>query len=84
MASSLTISTGALTSALTSQNDTAVQNVLLNFATAIGIPEVATPQQKLDGVVAHLTEYMQKAAQERYFQTASAAARAEAQNNVHW
>lgn len=84
MASSITISTGALTSTLASANDAAVQNVLLNFASAIGVPEGATNQQKLDAVVAHLADYMQEAARQRYFQAASAAIRADTDAAVHW
>ncbi len=84
MASSLTITTGALTSTASTANDTAAQNVLLNFAAAIGVPEEAAPQVKLDAVVAHLAEYMQGAARERWFQAQSATLREQAVDQVHW
>jgi hypothetical protein len=84
MASTLTVTTGALTSSITSQDDAAAQQVLLLFAEAIGIDNAATPQKKLDAVVLHLTKYMQDAAQSRYFQAQSAALQAQTQNAVHW
>lgn len=84
MATSLTITTGALTSTLSSPDDVEAQNVLLNFATAIGIAEEATPQVKLNAVVVHLAEYMQAAARETWFRKESAGLRAEAELQVTW
>lgn len=84
MATSLTIVTGNLTSALSTQNDTAAQNVLLNFASAIGVPEAASAQVKLDAITAYLVDYMQQAAREKYFQTESANLRQQAIDNVHF
>lgn len=84
MASSLTVTTGALTGQLTSQNDAAVQNVLLNFAYATGALEAWTAQQKVDHVVAQLASYMQSIARERYYQIQSANIRQDSVDNVHW
>lgn len=84
MASTLTVSVGALTSALTTQDDTAAGNVLLNFAKAIGAQDTWTNQQKLDYIVAYLASHMEKAAQERWFQTASADLKTDAVEQVHW
>jgi hypothetical protein len=84
MASSLTLTTGALTSTLTTQNDTAAGNVLLNFAKAIGAQDAWTNQQKLDYVVSYLAGYMENAARERWFQAESATLREESITEVHW
>jgi hypothetical protein len=84
MASTLTISTAGLNSTVGSQDDAAAQNVLLNFAYAIGALEEWQPQQKLDAVTAHLAEYMVNTARERYFQRESAELREETEENVHW
>ncbi len=84
MASSLTIDTAGLVSTVSSPDDAAAQNVLLNFAYAIGAQEEWPPQQKLDAVTAHLAEYMVNTARERYFQRESAALREETDQNVHW
>ena len=84
MASSLTILTGALTTTVSTEDDAAAQNVLLNFAYAIGAQEEWQPQQKLDAVAAYLAEYMVNTARERYFQRESAELREETEQNVHW
>ena len=84
MASSLTIVTGNLTSARSTQDDASAQNVLLNFAEAIGVADGASPQAKLDAITAYLVEYMQQAAREKYFQTQSASLRQQAIDNVHF
>jgi hypothetical protein len=84
MASSLTITTGALTATLGSQDDAAVQNVLLNFAYATGAEEAWTAQQKLDHVAAQLAEYMRDVAREKYYQLQSASIRQDSIQQVHW
>lgn len=84
MATTLTIVTGGLTTAVSTEDDVAAQNVLLNFADAIGAQAEWEPQQKLDAVAAHLAEYMVSAARARYFQRESAELREETEQNVHW
>ena len=84
MASSITISTGGLTSTLSTPDDASAQNVLLNFAEAIGIPTTATAQAKLDAVVAYISQQMVSAARERHFQASSAALRSQSDAAVHW
>jgi hypothetical protein len=84
MASKIRIEIGNLAGELVSNNDAAVQNTLLNFASAIGIDDGATPQAKLDGILAYLAEYMVNAGREKYFQKASAELREESIANVHW
>lgn len=84
MTTSLTITAGALTSTLATQDDTAAANVLLSFAHATGADPGATNQAKLDHVAAALAEYMRRIAVERYYQDSSATLRQEAQENVHW
>lgn len=84
MTSKLTIQTGALSSTLSTENDAAAANVLLNFALATGVDPQASNQAKLDHVAAMLAEYMRRIAVERYYQDASADLREEAETNVHW
>lgn len=84
MATTLTISTSGLTTTLSTEDDVAAVETLLRFAEAIGIPDEATPQAKLDAVAAHLAQYMVAAARERWFQAESAALRVQAEDEVHW
>lgn len=85
MTTSLTITTvGPLTSTLSTADDAAAVNVLLNFAHATGADPGASNQSKLDHVAAQLAEYMRRIAVERYYQDASADLREEAETNVHW
>ena len=84
MATTLQITSGPLTSKVTTANDTKAQNILTNFADAIGAPPEATPQQKLDAVTKHLAEYMQTSARQRWFQKESADLQAQADADVSW
>lgn len=84
MATSLTITTGALTTSLVTQDDTAAQLVLLRFAHAIGGQEGDPPQALLDRVAAHLADHMVRIARERYIMEESETIAQEAIENVHW
>lgn len=84
MATSLTLKTGALTSAISTTSDATAQEVLLRFAHATGAQGDWTAQQKLDHAAAQLADYMLRVARERYILEESAAVQANALTAVHW
>jgi hypothetical protein len=84
MATTLTLTTGALTTTLSTADDAAAQLVLIRFAHACGAPVDMPSQQKLNFVANALTDYMIRMARERYIQEESAAIQAAAATNIHW
>ena len=84
MATSLTIATGPLTTAVSTANDATAQTMLLRFAHATGAQANWSNQQKLDHVAAALVDYIQRIARERYIYEESAQIQADAVSNVHW
>lgn len=65
MATSITITTGPLTASRSFANDAAAQAVLLRCAEAIGVPDGATNQQKLQQVVNWCVTQIQEQARQR-------------------
>jgi hypothetical protein len=84
MATSLTVSTGALTATKTTNNDATAREIMLRFAHATGAQRTWTNQQKLDHVTAQLVNYMMHIARERYIQEESETIQATAMDAVKW
>jgi hypothetical protein len=82
MATTLTITTGALTATETAQDDAKAQEVLRCFALATGAREGATNKQLPDHAVRTLRNYMVAVAQDRFRAERRAALDAEAAGAV--
>jgi hypothetical protein len=82
MATTISIQVGAISGSRTFTNDTKARDTLLNFYTAhrLGPPD-ATNAQKLQAVVNWLVAYIQDRARVQAVETASAAARTQAESD---
>lgn len=66
MATSLSLTAGALTRSVTAANDTKAADVLLKYAAALGVPARATNAERADAVLAGLVAHMKQAARQQY------------------
>lgn len=82
MATSLTITAGALSRTKTAGNDTKAQEVLTRFAAARGCPPNATNAERADFILDELTRYMVAEARREYVNELSVNRSGEAEANV--
>lgn len=84
MATSLSITAGALTRTVTAANDAKAQAVLLNYAEAIGVPDSATNAERADAILASLVAHMRATARGQYMAEQRASLLADADSEIQF